>query len=152
MVIGDIQDVLGVVEGGAEAVCPLLQVSPPLKRDPVSLLHQQRHPWEDPGFQVPQLVGFVETEEIEAVVMGDAIHPSVENKRTTLIWLRFLARFYLTNLTLLHHPLVVDRARTCCSSPSQPISPPVWCTMPFTASLLPHVTIGCNVYYYSLHP
>lgn len=71
VVISEVQDVLDVVEGGAKPASPLLQVSRQLlllRRDPLSVLQQQRQLRENPGLEVPELLGFVEGEEGEAMV------------------------------------------------------------------------------------
>lgn len=67
VVVGDIQDVLCIIEGRSELGGPLLQGSPLPRRDPVSLLHQLRHPRDNPGLQVLQPLGFVEADELQAL-------------------------------------------------------------------------------------
>lgn len=62
-IVGDVEDVFGVVEGGPEAIGPQLDVIPLLQWDPLGMLSHQRQLRQQPGLQVAQLLGFVQAEE-----------------------------------------------------------------------------------------
>ncbi|TVU06981.1 hypothetical protein EJB05_47019 [Eragrostis curvula] len=67
VIIGDVQDVFGIVEGGPEPICPQLDVSPLVWRDPVRTLQHKGQLREEPDLQISQLLGYVEAEESAAV-------------------------------------------------------------------------------------
>ena len=68
VIVGDVKDVLGVVEGGLEPPRPLLHATPLPGRDPFGLLPHQLQLREKTLLQIAQLLRLVEAEKGKAMV------------------------------------------------------------------------------------